>query len=303
MMINKPVFYLVFCVSLTACFNFEQMSQQKKTVKEDSIMLLDIKGIINNELAENFMKYVRDYAGEEKIKGVLVRVDSPGGAVGASQEINSAIREVREFYKKPVFVSGGDLVASGGVYSIMSADKIFVNRGALFGSIGVLTRVQDYSELIEWAKMEIYNLKAGEFKDIKSVYRKMTLRERELLENLLENSLEQFKEAIISGRKLDPKLVESFSDGRIFSGAEALEFGLVDSLGSFNQAIRAIGEKTGLGSHPTLFEPGAKSPYESFFENFAEKSMLFEKLFSTFIKFNKLSGRPLYILPSYTPSP
>lgn len=300
-MIFKNLFFcFVFCFFLSSClFDFGQMNQGKKDVKEDSIMVLNIKGVITNEMAEEFMKYIRDYTGEEKIKGVLVRVDSPGGAVGASQEINSAIREVREFYKKPVFVSGGGLVASGGVYSIMSADKIFVNKGVLFGSIGVLTEVHDYSELIQWAKMDIYYLKAGEFKDIKSSFRKMTLRERELLENLLANNLDQFKEAIIEGRKLSPEAVEAFADGRVFSGGEALEFGLVDALGSYNHAMRAIGEKTGLGSHPKLFDPWAKSSYEQFFERFSGKSMSFEKLFSRFMKLEKLSGQPLYMLPSY----
>ena len=147
--------------------------------------------------------------------------------------------------------------------------------------------------------MDVYHLKAGEFKDSGSPYRKMTLRERELFENLMENALDQFKEAIAQGRKLKPKAVESFSDGRIFSGAEAFEYGLVDSLGSFNQAIRAIGEQTGLGTEPHLFDPGAKSPYEKFFENFSSRSSFFEKLFSLFNKFEKLSGQLLYILPSY----
>ena len=157
----------------------------------------------------------------------------------------------------------------------------------------------NYSELIRWAKMDIYHLKAGEFKDSGSPYRQMTLRERELFESLMENTLDQFKQAIVNGRKLDPKAVEIFSDGRIFSGKEAFELGLVDSIGSFNQAIRAIGEETGLGSDPHLFDPGAKTTYEKFFENFSGKSLLFEKFFSIFNKFEKLSGQPLYILPSY----
>jgi len=291
--------YFIFCFFLTACFNFDQIQQQKRTVKDNSILLLNITNMITSELSEAFMKHVRTYAGEEKIKGVLVRINSPGGTVGASQEINTTIREIREFYKKPIFISGGDLVASGALYSIVSADKIFINRGALVGSIGALMRFYDYSELIQWVKMDIYDLKAGEFKDIGSPYRKMTLRERELFENLMENALDQFKEAIVSGRKLDFKVVESLSDGRIFSGAEALEFGLVDSLGSFNQAVRAIGEKTGLGSSPRLFDPGAKSSYERFFEHFFSRSFLFNQLLSRFNRFEKMSGQPLYILPSY----
>ena len=295
-MIKKRGLCLLFCFFFTACFNFEP---KKKLVKHNSILLLRIEGIITNKLSENFMEYVREHAGKETIKGILIRVNSPGGSVGASQEINSTIKELREFYKKPVFVSGGDLVASGAVYSVMSADKIFINEGSLFGSIGVLIVFKNYNELMRWAKIDVYSLKAGEFKDSGSFYRKMTLRERELFENLLENAQDQFKSAIIKGRKLDPKVVESFSDGRVFSGASAKDFGLVDSLGTFNQAVRAIGEKTGLGSDPRLFDPGSKTAYEKFFENFAGESAFFGKIFSLFYRFEKLSGQPLYILPSY----
>lgn len=299
MIIKQILLYFVVCFCLISCINIDQISQQTKTVKNESILFLNIIGAITNETSEAFMKHVREYAGDKKIKGVLVRINSPGGTVAASQEINSAILEVKEFYKKPIFVSGGGLVASGAVYSIVSADKIFMNEGTLFGSIGVLMEFRNISELINWAKVDVYYLKAGEFKDSGSPYRKMTLRERELFENLMETSMDQFKGAIISGRKLDPKAVESFSDGRVFSGAEAMEFGLVDSIGSLNQAIRAIGEKTGLGSKPKLFDPGAKSSYEKFFESFASKSFSLEKLVPLFNKFEKLSGQPLYILPSY----
>ncbi len=298
-MLKPRALFFIFCLSLAGCFDLDQIHQKQRPVEDNSILLLTVTGIITSELSEIFMEHVREYAGKEKIKGVLVRINSPGGSVGASQEIHSTIEEIRGFYKKPVFVSGGDLVASGAVYSIVSADKIFINKGTLFGSIGVLMEFADYSELIRWAKMDIYHLKAGEFKDSGSAYRKMTLRERELFENLMDNALGQFKEAIIASRKLDPKVVEGFADGRVFSGEEALEFGLVDSIGSFNQAVRAIGEKTGLGFNPKLFDPGAKTPYERFFENFFFKSFSFQKLFSWFRQFESLSGQPLYILPSY----
>ena len=291
------------CVYLTACFNFDMEqsggSFKKRAIKNDSILLLELSGVITSELSEDFMSHVRKYADSPKIKGVLVRINSPGGAVGASQEINSAIREVREFYKKPIYVSGGDTVASGAVYSIVSADKIFVNPGTLFGSIGVLMEFQDVSELIRWAKMDIYHLKAGEFKDSGTSYRKMTLRERELFENLLESTLDQFKEAIAKGRNLDLKAVERFADGRIFSGSQALEFGLVDDIGAFNSAIKAIGAATGLGANPHLFNPGAKTAYEKLFDRLSGKPSVLGRILPLLYRAEKLSARPLYILPSY----
>ena len=295
---NLP-FFIILCLSLTACLDLNEIQKKERTIKQNSILLLRIDGIITGELSERFMSHVRQYANKDRIKGVLIRVNSPGGTVGASQEINSAVLEIKKRYKKPVYVSGGNLVASGAVYSIVSASKIFVNPGTLFGSIGVLMQFSNVSDLIRWAKMDVYNLKAGEFKDSGSPLRKMTLRERELFEDLMDSTLDQFKSAIAEGRKIEMKEVEEFADGRLFSGSAALEFSLVDAMGNFNQALREIGEKTGLGSDPDLFDPGAKTPFEKLFEGVSAKSPFLPQLFSKISQFEKLSGQVLYILPSY----
>lgn len=289
-------FFIAF--SFSSCIDMGEM-QADKTIRDKTLLLLQIKGLITSELSENFADHVRTYASKDKIKGVLIRVDSPGGAVAASQEINSAIADIKKLYKKPVYVSGGDLVASGGVFSIMNADKIFVNAGTLFGSIGVLAQFRNLSELAKWAKVEFYNITAGEFKDSGDPFRKMTFRERELFENLLEVTHNQFKQSIIAGRNLDPKDVELFSDGRVFSGADAVQYGLADEVGTFNDTLRALGSKTGLGSDPKLFDPDFKTPYERFFENFGVKSNPFSVLLSRWNQLESLSGKPLYILPGY----
>ena len=284
--------------SFSSCVDLGEM-QTQKTVKDKTLLLLHIKGVITSEVSESFAENIREYAGEDKVKGVLIRVDSPGGSVAASQELNSLISDVRKRYKKPVYVSGGDFVASGGVLSIMNADKIFVNAGTLFGSIGVIAQFKNLSELAKWAKIEFYNITAGEFKDSGDPFRKMTFRERELFENLLETTHNQFKQAIIEGRNLDPKDVEFFSDGRVFSGFDAVEYGLADRVGTFNDTIRELGEKTGLGSDPKLFDPDAKTPYERFFESFGVKNSPFSILLSKWNQLESLSGKPLYILPTY----
>ena len=287
----------VVCLIFSSCMNYYP-DQKDKSIDKSSILLLKIQGEITSETSESFAKNIRKYASQEKIKGVLVRVDSPGGTVAASQEINSAIAEVKDLYKKKIYVSGGDIVASGGVYSILSADKIFVNKGTLFGSIGVVMAFQNLGELARWAKMEFYNIKSGEFKDSGHPFRAMTLRERELFENLLETVHEQFKKAVIDGRKLDPKQVELFADGRIFSGEEGVDYGLADTVGTFNDAIREIGESTGLGSDPHLFDPDLKSPYEKFFDSFsANSSSALSVILKKFDRVKALSAKPLYLLP------
>jgi len=293
-----PLLAFLF-VSLCACVDLGEM-QTQKTVKDKTLLLINIKGVITSDVSESFAENIRTYAVKDKIKGVLIRVDSPGGSVAASQEINASISDIKKRYKKPVYVSGGDVVASGGVFSIMNADKIFVNAGTMFGSIGVIAQFQNLSELARWAKIEFYNITAGEFKDSGDPFRKMTFRERELFENLLETVHNQFKQAIIEGRNLDPKDVEFFADGRVFSGFDAVEYGLADQVGTFNDTVRELGSKAGLGSEPKLFDPDAKTGFERFFESFgAKKTNPFGAFLTQWNKLESLSGKPLYILPSY----
>lgn len=294
-------------VCFSGCFpSYPKHEDKILPVKKDSILCLSLKGPIVGDIAQDFMKKIRNYADNEKIKGVLIRLDSPGGSVGASQEIYATIKNIRTFYKKPVVVSAGDRMASGGVLSVMSADQIFVNPGTLFGSIGVVIRFVNLEELARFSKVDPYHVKAGEFKDIGSSYRKMTLRERELLEGMMDTIHRQFKQVIVEGRGLKPAFVERFSDGRIFTGAEAVEMGLADKVGSYNEAVRAIGKLSGLGSKPHLFTPEDRSFFGSFKKylssshlqgagGFALLNYLVKMIFTT----ESLRGTPLFLLPSY----
>ena len=289
------LFLLSAVFFLSGCF---QNYSAPKKVKKDSVLFLEIQGIITGEMSQEFMKHVRRYMNRPLIKGLLVRVDSPGGTVGASQEINETIKQVRELYKKPVVVSGGDVMASGGIYSAVSADQIIVSKGSLLGSIGALMVFKNVSELARWAKMDIYSIKAGEFKDSGSPFRKMTLREREIFESLMESVLEQFKSAIVEGRGLDPKAVERFADGRVFTGEEAVRLGLADKTGFFNSAVKIIGELTGLGAQPKLFSPSKEGILFKYLGDMESRSFV-PSVFKGFPAFYRLTGRPLYIVPSY----
>lgn len=291
----KGLFFLILFFLLPGCF---QNYSAPKKVKKDSILSLEIQGIISGSVSQEFMKHTRRYMKNPMIKGLLVRIDSPGGTVGASQEINEAIKEVRNLYKKPVVVSAGDVMASGGIYSAVSADQIIVNKGSLLGSIGALMVFKNVSDLARWAKMDIYSIKAGEFKDSGSPFREMTLREREIFESLMENVLEQFKSAIVEGRGLDPKVVEEFADGRMFTGEYAVQVGLADKTGFFNEAVKVIGELTGLGSSPELFSPAKDKGLFKYFGDLDSKAIIPPSL-EQFLTFYHLSGKPLYIMPSY----
>ncbi len=177
-------------------------------------------------------------AKDDQIKGVLLRIDSPGGTVGASQEVYNAVLAVRE--SKPVVVSMGDVAASGGYYIACAADQIYANPGTLTGSIGVIISGFNVAGLFNRLGVEPQVIKSGKFKDILSTSRALTADERTLLQALINNTYEQFLQAVAKGRKKDIQVLRPLADGRIFTGQQAQQVGLVDTLGGLVEAEQAL---------------------------------------------------------------
>ena len=210
-----------------------------------NVAILNIEGVIMS--AEESLEKIREIEDNSDIKGLVVRIDSPGGAVGPSQEIYDALMELRR-KKIRVVCSLGDIAASGGYYIASACEKIISNPGTLTGSIGVIMHFMNLKDLYTWAKVQPVTIKAGHFKDIGSESRAMTDEERELLQELLDGVHRQFKKAVQEGRALlDAKSIEKYADGRIFTGEKALELGFVDQLG---------GEQTALNVLETMLDAG-----------------------------------------------
>lgn len=190
--------------------------------------------------SEKAMKQLKEFEEDSSIKAIIVRIDSPGGAVGPSQEIHDAIKRVRK--TKPVVASFESVAASGGYYIAVAADRIVSNPGTLTGSIGVIMNMANLSELYKWAKVERYNIKSGKFKDVGADTRAMTPEERELVQNLIDNVYQQFLKAVADGRRLPIESVKPYADGRILSGEQALAVGLVDKLGGLDVAVDLVKE-------------------------------------------------------------
>jgi protease-4 len=186
------------------------------------------------------MKELKEFEEDSSIKAIIVRIDSPGGAVGPSQEIHDAIKRVRK--TKPVVASFESVAASGGYYIAVAADRIVSNPGTLTGSIGVIMNMANLSELYKWAKVERYNIKSGKFKDVGADTRPMTPEERELVQNLIDNVYNQFLKAVADGRRLPVDSVKPYADGRVLSGEQAHQAGLVDKLGGLDVAIDLVKE-------------------------------------------------------------
>lgn len=236
------VLFFIFIV-----FAFYTVSQLKETSSLGEGLLDNSKNSpiavisIENEIMES-KKYVDMLLAAEQekgIKAIILRIDSPGGAVAPTQEIYEEVRRIDK--KKPIYASFGTVAASGGYYIGAATRKIWANAGTLTGSIGVIMQMADLSELYKWAKYKPETIKAGRYKDIGNPARPMTEEERMFLTELLAGTHKQFMTDISAVRKDRLKKdITELAQGQIFHGFEAKEVGLVDEVGSLWQAGRAI---------------------------------------------------------------
>ena len=195
-----------------------------------------IEGPIAAGTRTRVLKALREVE-QREFPALLLRIDSPGGTVGDSQEIHAAIGRLRARGCR-VVASFGNISASGGVYVGVAAERIVANPGTITGSIGVILRGNNLSRLLERIGIQFETVKSGLYKDILSPDRALTEGERELLQSLIDSSYGQFVAAVAEGRGLSEEAVRGFADGRVFSGAQARELGLVDELGDEERARR-----------------------------------------------------------------
>lgn len=217
----------------------------------EKIGVIQIEGRISDSrvITSQLVKFKKD----KGIKAIILRINSPGGGVGPTQEI---YREVIKAGKtKKVIASMGSVAASGGYYIASAADKIVANPGTITGSIGVLMEFIRLEDLLNKIGVNLEVLKSGEFKDIGSPHRKLTAQERELLNALVADIQKQFVKDVATGRNLSVEEVQKIADGRIFSGAQAKELGLVDVLGNFQDTVEIAKDMAGIKGEVALVYP------------------------------------------------
>lgn len=196
---------------------------------------------------------LRDLKKDDSVKAVVLRIDSPGGSVSASQEIFEAVKEFKAV--KPIVASMGTVAASGGYYIAAPTSKIVANPGTITGSIGVRLEMMNVQDLLAWARLKPVTLKSGIMKDVGSATRPMTQEERDYLEGILKAMHLQFKKAVAESRNIPLEELETFADGRVLTGEEALSKRLVDELGSQEKAVKAAADLAGLTEEPEVFYP------------------------------------------------
>ncbi|XGV89161.1 MAG: signal peptide peptidase SppA [Limnothrix sp. BL-A-16] len=204
---------------------------------------IEISGAIAGGTRQRVLKALK-VVKERKYPGLLLRIDSPGGTVGDSQEIYSALKELGETTK--IVASFGNISASGGVYIGMGAHQIVANPGTITGSIGVIIRGNNIESLLDKVGVSFKVIKSGPYKDILAFDRPMSDEERQILQSLIDSSYHQFVQTVAQARNLPPETVRSFADGRIFTGEQAKELGLIDRLGTEEDARRWLADLTKL---------------------------------------------------------
>lgn len=221
------------------------------SIGDDKVAVVAIEGEIIE--ARETLDTLKKYEENSSIKAIVVRINSPGGAIAPSQEIYSALRRI----DKPTVASLDSVAASGGYYIAAGCDRIVSNPGSITGSIGVILQWFDMKELVRWAKLKPETITSGALKDAGSPFREMTEGERQYFQTIVAQLHSQFVRDVALGRKekMTQEEVTRIADGRIFTGEQALTLKLVDELGSIDDAVRAAGKLAGIQGEPTKVWP------------------------------------------------
>lgn len=223
----------------------------------DRIAIIEVNGVIDS--SEDIVRQLKKYGEDKSVPCIILRINSPGGGVAPSQEIYDEIKKVKDGGTY-VIASLSSIAASGGYYIASAADSIVANPGSLTGSIGVIFSFLTFEGLMDKVGVQYEVVKVGELKDVGNFSRDMTQKEREMLQAALDDVYNQFVMAVSEGRNLDIAQVEDLADGSVYTGNQALNFGLVDKLGSFEDAIAMAGKMSGLGENPRTVREYQRKP-------------------------------------------
>jgi protease-4 len=252
-LILSGVFFVLF-LAASGIFFLSQSGSSRGSNKASSSLfsgsgavgLIEINGLILD--SKRVLAQLERMEEDTQIKALVLRLNSPGGAVVPSQEIYEAVKA----FSKPVVVSMGSVAASGAYYIAVGANKIFANPGSLTGSIGVLMEFSNLEKLYDWAKIQRFTIKAGKFKDSGNEFREMSSDEKALLQGAVDDIMAQFRKAVSQGRSLSEAQISAVADGRVFTGHQALVAHLVDKLGTISDAIEEAGRMGKITGKPRV---------------------------------------------------
>ncbi len=239
------------------------------------IALVRIQGMLMD--SQNIVRQLSDYRHNPGVRGILLRIDSPGGAVAPAQEIYSEIMKLRADHKT-VYASMGTVAASGGYYIACAADYVLANPGTLTGSIAAVMAFSNIEELTNKIGVKPVIIKSGKYKDVGSPLRAMNPEERKLLQNVVDDVHQQFVQAVAKGRGLSVSEVKEIADGRIMTGQQALKLKLIDEIGGLEKTLELLAKKIGVEGRPKVIEEKEKTPFFDWLLQSSLSSRLVETL-------------------------
>jgi len=250
------VILLLFGLSSTGDMDFSGVGEK--------VAIVELDGVITSArpIVSQFKRYHKD----KSIKAIVFRINSPGGGIAASQEIYEHVRRVRDS-GKPVVASMGSVAASGGYYVALGADSIMANPGTTTGSIGVIAQFPNFTKLMEKIGISMTIIKSGRYKDTGTPYRSLTPADKQYLQAWIDDGYDQFITAVSQERGLTKQEIRRLADGRVYSGQQAYSYALIDTLGTFEDAIKLAADMAGIDGDPRLIRLQRKkmTPFELFF--------------------------------------
>jgi len=287
-LLGMVVFGVLLGLFLVSLYALSYLSNREESLwGGEKIAIIEVRGVILDPqpVVEKLVKLRKN----ERVKAIVLRIDSPGGGVGPAQEIFAEVKKAQK--EKKVLVSMGSVAASGGYYIACGADKILANPGSITGSIGVIVESLNAEELLRKLGLRSMVVKSGKHKDLGSPLRPMTEEERKLLQGVLDSVHEQFIRAVAEGRKLPVEKVRELADGRIFSGEQARELGLVDELGNLEDTLAMAATLAGIRGEPEIMYPEKK--------RFSLFDLLLQESVSKIVESLRESAPPLNFLYSW----
>lgn len=259
----------------------------------DSIGVVAIDGEIWE--SRSVVEKLEEYRDDRRVRAIIVRIDSPGGAIVPSQEIYSAILDLREESEKPIVASMAGLAASGGYYIASACDRIVANRGTITGSIGVIAQWLNFEGALEWARITPVTVTSGSMKDVGNPFREMSPEELQYFQALLAQMHEQFIDAVLQARegKLTREQLVEIADGRVYTGEQAVEIGLVDDLGTMWDAVDMASEMAGVDDPALIWARPYRPTLLDLFFGVDKRETVVSRLLAP------SSGRPLLLYRWY----
>ena len=245
--ISLGVVFFLFIVAQIVSFSIDRTQLHLG----EKVGIVSIEGAIFS--SKKAVKELDEFAERKDIKAIVLRINSPGGSVAPTQEIYEKVKTLRGI--KPVIASVGAVAASGGYYTALECEKIVANRGSVIGSIGVILEYPVAVDLLKKIGLRFETVKSGEVKDMGNPTREVTKRDREVFQSVINDLHRQFLNAVVEGRSLDKSIVEPLADGSVFTGEQALHLGLIDILGTFENAIEIAANFAEISGKPKVVYP------------------------------------------------